>query len=253
MAEVARRLRSRTGERAVVEVAYLEFLHPSLPEAAERLAAGQARALLVVPYLLGEGQHPREAEALAQQVRRRFPGPVAFCPRGIGAHPLLADLVAERVQEALARAPQVIGPWGILLVKAGTRFPGDSLDWLRTLGEMVQQRLGAGLLTAPAQAGYRPPSLEAAAEGLLLHGVQGLVVVPCLFYPGKILFIDIAPAVERLRARWPAFPVLLAAPMGVDDRLVEIVLERIPQMPAGTGIFQEEASPVTILSGGGLG
>ncbi len=58
--QVAERVRRAAPDRRV-ELAYLEFLAPDLPEAARRLAAQGATTIRVVPLFFGRGGHLRDA------------------------------------------------------------------------------------------------------------------------------------------------------------------------------------------------
>jgi sirohydrochlorin cobaltochelatase len=71
------RVRARMAERRPeigVELAFLEFLSPSLEEAADRLVAGGAAAITVVPVFLAQGGHlKRDVPALVEALRQRHP------------------------------------------------------------------------------------------------------------------------------------------------------------------------------------
>lgn len=45
---------------AVVDLAYLELMRPTLPEAVAALAAAGARSIRIVPLFLGQGGHVKE-------------------------------------------------------------------------------------------------------------------------------------------------------------------------------------------------
>ena len=71
---VAERVRSAAPDRSI-ELAYLEFLEPDLPEAARRLAAGGTTVIRVVPLFFGRGGHLRNAvPKLIAETAREMPG-----------------------------------------------------------------------------------------------------------------------------------------------------------------------------------
>ena len=71
---VAERVRSAAPDRSI-ELAYLEFLEPNLPEAARRLAASGATVIRVVPLFFGRGGHLRNAvPRLIAETAREMPG-----------------------------------------------------------------------------------------------------------------------------------------------------------------------------------
>lgn len=92
--------RRKSGYR-IVEAGFLELSSPSIPEAVDACVALGARRILVIPYFLHLGLHVQEdlPEMLAN-CRERHPGVEIVLGPHIGFHPLLADILVERVREA---------------------------------------------------------------------------------------------------------------------------------------------------------
>ena len=71
------RVRARMRERQpalAVELAFMEFLSPTLEEAADRLVAGGVEAMAVVPMFLAQGGHlKRDVPVLVEAVQCRHP------------------------------------------------------------------------------------------------------------------------------------------------------------------------------------
>ncbi|HXG42199.1 MAG TPA: sirohydrochlorin chelatase [Dehalococcoidia bacterium] len=212
-----------------VTVAYLEALTPSPPEAARLLLAQGVDLLVVQPLLLGEGQHRQEACAVARELARLWPGLEVLSGRPLARHPLLASLVARRA-EALLRGQRQ--PWGLLLVKAYTRYNGGDLGWAQSLAEAAAEALAGECRAAVAQSGPGPPTLAEAGEELLPH-VSTLLVFPCLLFRGKIWEQDVVPAVEDLRRRHPHKGILLSGPLGPDQAVATMLWDRVREVLAG--------------------
>lgn len=210
-------------------VAYLEALRPTLPEAARALVSAGVDRLVVQPLLLGEGQHWREAEALAEGLRREWPHLDVVTGRPLARHPSLSPLLAERALALLEGYP---GPWGLLLVKAYTRFNGGDMVWARDLANEVGRALGRDCAVAVAQSGAGPPTI-AEAGAALLGQAETVAVLPCLLFRGKIWAQDVVPAVEALRERHPGKRILLSGPIGIDATLVEMLAQRVREVLAG--------------------
>ena len=100
VAAVAERLRQRFPDR-LIEVAFLEFMKPTLPEAVERVldeAGGQPGARIqILPFFIAQGGHLRkELPEMLDALRERHP------EHAFVLLPPLGELSA--VQEAMAEA-----------------------------------------------------------------------------------------------------------------------------------------------------
>ena len=97
---VAEGLRQRG--HAVVEAAFLELAEPDIDEAGARCAAQGAGRVVLVPYFLSAGVHVRrDLTAARDRLAARLPGVEFRLAEPLGRHPLLLDVVEERVREAI--------------------------------------------------------------------------------------------------------------------------------------------------------
>lgn len=98
---VAEGLRQRG--HTIVELAFLELAKPDIDEAGARCAARGAGRIVLVPYFLSAGVHvQRDLSVARQRLAARFPGVEFLLAEPLGRHPLLLDVVEERVKAALA-------------------------------------------------------------------------------------------------------------------------------------------------------
>jgi len=103
--EVARHFQQATGA-AIVEPAHMELAEPSLDQAFDRCVAGGAQRVVVQPYFLGPGRHwEQDIPALAAAAAARHPGIAYQVAAPLGLHPLMLQLIAERVAECLDKTP----------------------------------------------------------------------------------------------------------------------------------------------------
>jgi hypothetical protein len=97
--EVGRRLLA-TGEYPIVEVSYLELAQPTIPAGAQQCIASGATSVLMLPYFLSAGTHvTADLERHRRELATTYPG-VEFrlCPP-LGLHPLMLDIVRDRLTE----------------------------------------------------------------------------------------------------------------------------------------------------------
>jgi sirohydrochlorin ferrochelatase len=98
---VAAELRRR-GPYPIVEVSFLESAEPTGDQAGGRCVQQGADRVIVVPYFLSAGVHVRrDLTALCGRLAERFPAAAIRLAQPLGRHPLLLDVVMDRVREAI--------------------------------------------------------------------------------------------------------------------------------------------------------
>ena len=247
LGEVAGRLQARLGvERAQVILSCLEFIEPFPDEAVRMLSRQGKNRVVVLPYLLGNGKHATvEMDEMLDEVRAQSPEVELVLADGLGSDPRLADLIVERIEDMGDAAPTPTLPSrstgegqdevgrptvGIMLVKAGTRTQYDDCLWLAELGQMVEARMGEGYAVDVAQSHYGDPTMEFAAARLIVErGVTSLICVPYIFFPGLILTRNVVGTLNQLQETYPTVRMTVAPPLGVDDRLIEVAVDRVHQ------------------------
>jgi sirohydrochlorin ferrochelatase len=97
--ELAARL-SAQGSYTIVEPCFLELADPVLNAGGDRCVELGATRVLMIPYFLADGVHlRRDLTAARDELNRRHPGVEFILGSALGPHPLLDDLVAERIRE----------------------------------------------------------------------------------------------------------------------------------------------------------
>lgn len=230
--DVGLRLQNRlAGSIQQVIVSCLEFLPPHPPEAVAMLAEQGVQRVIVQPYLLGNGKHATlEMAEVLDDIAAAAPGVSVYLADGLGADHRIADLVKDRIAALPGAAANAVGgrPVGILVVKAGTQTRYDDCLWLQELGSWIEHDLGANFAVAIAQSHYGDPTMDAAAANLVNdRRVGSLICVPYLFFPGLILQRNVLGTMRRLQETYPAIPMWVAPPLGVDDRLVAVAGDRV--------------------------
>jgi sirohydrochlorin ferrochelatase len=97
--ELAARLSSQ-GTYPIVEPSFLELAEPELRAGGRRCVELGATRVLMIPYFLSEGVHlRRDLTAARDELNRRHPDVQFILGSPLGPHPLLDQLVAERIRE----------------------------------------------------------------------------------------------------------------------------------------------------------
>lgn len=103
---VAAALRARG--QPIVEASFLELAEPSIAQSGARCIEQGAECVILVPYFLSAGVHVRRDLCQARaKLAETFPALDFRLADPLGQHPLLLDVVAERVRQADCRQPSL--------------------------------------------------------------------------------------------------------------------------------------------------
>jgi sirohydrochlorin ferrochelatase len=85
----------------IVEASFLELAEPDIDQGGARCVEQKAKRVILVPYFLSEGVHVRRDLSQARaKLAERFPDVDFRLAEPLGQHPLLVEVVAERIREA---------------------------------------------------------------------------------------------------------------------------------------------------------
>ncbi|ESU32313.1 hypothetical protein G3A_11910 [Bacillus sp. 17376] len=71
------------------------------------------------------------------------------------------------------------------------------------------------------------PTIFEAVESCILKGATSVTVVPVLLLPGIHANVDIPDELERVRQNYPEVEIFYGQPLGVNETILEIVLDRL--------------------------
>jgi sirohydrochlorin ferrochelatase len=96
----------RQGEYAWVEAAFLELAEPDPDAGASRCLTRGAERLILLPYFLSAGVHVnRDLSAIRDRLTERNPEVEICLAEPLGRHPILMQIVCDRVREVEAATP----------------------------------------------------------------------------------------------------------------------------------------------------
>lgn len=103
-ADPLRRVQAVVRERMAgvpVELAFLEFIAPSLPEITARLVASGARKVVVLPMFIARGGHlKREVPEMLDRLRSTYPDVQFSLGAAIGENEIVVQAMASAALEA---------------------------------------------------------------------------------------------------------------------------------------------------------
>jgi sirohydrochlorin ferrochelatase len=116
----------------------------------------------------------------------------------------------------------------IIILGHGSKAP-EALDTLKKYGEMVKLASGSEILEI-ASLQFNKPDLPETLSSVIAQGAQKVVIVPLFLYNGIHMQEDIPAVIAEEKAKNPGLEIVLANNLGADNRIVEIVLDRIGEV-----------------------
>ena len=208
---------------------YVELARPSLAAALRELAQ-RADSVVVLPLFLFAAGHVKNDIPLAlSQARQEHPSVQFIVAHALGIHPNLVELAFERARAALEGARES-AKTAVVVVGRGSSDPDANGDFCKIVRLLAEGREIGWVV--PCFIGVTRPLFEEAVELVARARPERIVVVPYFLFGGRLI-TKIREQVESFQARYPWIKTELAPHLGVDDRLLRVMDERLAQATAG--------------------
>jgi len=122
-------------------------------------------------------------------------------------------------------APPEPGARAILLVDHGSRRP-DANAQLEALAEALRARLPERVVRI-AHLEVAEPSVAQGFAACVAAGAREIAVHPWFLGPGRHTREDLPRRVEEARRQHPDVRVAISEPLGLHEKLVDVVIERL--------------------------
>lgn len=121
---------------------------------------------------------------------------------------------------------------GIVILGHGSRASvGEANQVVFKISDIIKQRVGHDLVaTAIMNRKSGLVTIEDAVAGLVARGAERIVVVPMFFSNGMHIQYDIPEELTELTDRFPGVAITMAAHIGPDPRIADILLDRIREV-----------------------
>ena len=217
----------------MVEPGFVELAEPTLPQALVRAAESGAREVAVLPFVLFAAGHVKSDIPLhINSARERYPHVRFAQGTPIGLHPTVLDILSDRVREAQQSVTRRTDEeTAILLVGRGSSDPDANSD-LTKLGRLFWEGRGFVALDT-AYCGVARPLVPEGLRRLARLRPKRIILLPYLFFAG-VLEERLRANIAEFRRTTPWIEALLAPPIGVEPRLIEVVLARYREALDGT-------------------
>jgi sirohydrochlorin cobaltochelatase len=220
----------------LVQPAFLEFVEPSVLDAAAVLVDQGLRDILILPLFLVPASHLKtDVPAAIQLLRLRYPGVTFRYGRHLGITPLLMAILDERLREVEAASPPVDrGSTAVLLVGRGSNDPEANSDVAKVARLFWE---GRGLATVEiAFAGITGPTVGEGLVRCVRLGSERIIVLPYFLFTG-ILVKRIAEESAKFAAEVSGCDVRCGRHLGVHPNLTEALSVRLRELMAGPTVM----------------
>ncbi|MHB1595810.1 MAG: sirohydrochlorin chelatase [Streptosporangiaceae bacterium] len=225
----ADRVRHLAGENVpAVGGGFIELSAPSVSEAVARMPVLSHPEIVAVPLVLSAAGHGKgDIPAALARERLRHTGLRWRYGRPLGPHPVLLDVLADRVDAALAGAPRE-GTY-VVLAGRGSTDPDANAEVAKVTRLLWEGRGYAGAEFCFIS--LAEPSVPAALRKVRRLGADRVVVAPYFLFPGVLP--DRVAAQSHDFATATGLDVRVSGVLGDCPELAGLVMERYAEAIGG--------------------
>jgi len=217
----------------VVSHGYLEFASPTIDQAIAAQLNANAKQIVMVPGILLAATHAKNdlpSELLTSA--REHPDVDFHFGAPMGLHPLLLQVVQQRIVEAESASSKTVrrADTCLVLVGRGTTDP-DANGEVAKFARMIEEGMGFGA-SYVCYSGTAKPLVADGLRAVAQLGYARLIVVPFFLFDG-ILVKRIYEAANAMQEREPELEVLKAGYLGVHPNVADVLISRAQEAVEG--------------------
>lgn len=209
----------------LIESCFIELAEPDVPTGLTACVERGASEVVVVPLtLLAAGHAKLEVPEHIAEARRQHRKVQFHYGRHLGIHPLVLDILAQRLQELEAAAPPLERSqcW-LLVVGRGSSDPDANGDLFKA-ARLAWEGRGFGGLEV-GFSGVTTPSFTDAIHRCVRLGARRVYILPYFLFTG-VLIQRMQRQTQELQAQYPEVELCFGGHFGAHPKLVELVFER---------------------------
>lgn len=210
----------------VVRHGYIELARPSLAEALADVAGDCADVTLLPLFLFAAGHVKNDIPLALAEIRRMRPGVRYTTARELGIDAALAELAIERAGEVAELGQAEASRTAVIVVGRGSSDPDANGDFFKVARLIGESRPFARVL--PSFIGIARPRFKETLQLVADARPERLLVIPYLLFGGRLLS-QLREQVLDFGARYPCIKTAIAPPLGVHERLMKVLDERLEE------------------------
>jgi sirohydrochlorin cobaltochelatase len=201
---------------------FIELSAPAVTEAWSDLVEREHRRMVAVPLVLVAAGHGKgDIPAALEREVRRHPGTSYVFGRPLGPHPILLELLTERIESVLPREEWADA--AVVLVGRGSTDPDANAEVCKV--SRLLQETGGFATVETSFISLAPPDVPAGLDRARKLGAKKVVVAPYFLFDGVLPQRVVQQAREYERST-SDIDVRVAGYIGDCDALVDLVVER---------------------------
>lgn len=206
---------------------YLELAQPLLADALAELPLEVDEVVLLPLFLFAAGHIKTDIPAALAAVRGLRPQTRFGAARELGVHKLLIDLALARAGEVYPLTDAQVSKTVLIVVGRGSS-DADANAEFRELARLIGQRRPFAQ-TLPSFIAMAEPPFEETLELAARAEPETILIIPYLLFAGRLL-AQLQDQVAAFRSLDPSIETTLASQLGVDDRLLSVMDERLNEV-----------------------
>lgn len=238
--EMVRQLREKNPQRRI-DAAFIELAEPNIQTVLDGYADPAPKTVWIMPVLFFAAGHSKvEIPEIVNEARRRLPQVAFHYGAPLGIHPILLDIVHERVVAAERAVPLL--PNGlesgaatreetaILLIGRGSSDPDANGD-LHKIARLYWERYSYGWVES-CFIGVTQPDLPTGLKRCVRLGAKRIIAIPYFIFTG-VLIKRIHRIISEAQASHPEAEMVVGDYLGRHPALLTLIEERFEAIRKG--------------------
>lgn len=217
-------LRPQFDHEFIIETCFLELSRPSIPEGIEECINQGASEVHVIPIILLNAGHSKlHIPAEIQDAIEKYPDVKFTYGQTISVHPLIFDILVDRLKETGFDTSIKHDDTAILLIGRGGSDADANSDFYK-ITRLLWEKLQVKWVES-AFMGVTDPRVDEGIERCIRLGARKIVMLPYFLFTG-VLIERMATMQARYREEYPEHEFILAEYFGYHPRLQDVLKER---------------------------
>lgn len=217
-------LRPDLEQQFLVETCFLELSRPSIPEGIEACVEKGAKEVNIVPIILLHAGHSKlHIPAEIQDAIEKYPNVKFTYGETISVHPLIFDILVDRLQETGLDTTAKHEDTAILLIGRGGSDAGANSDFYK-ITRMLWEKLQVKWVES-AFMGVTDPRVDEGIERCIQLGAKKIIMLPYFLFTG-VLIERMTKMLETYKDSYPTHEFVLAQYFGYHPKLQEVLKQR---------------------------